>query len=489
MSSPALTFQDGNFYFENKAIDFQAAIEVRRFANETTERILGNVLNREYDVPVLPPLPFLDSHQVRGVNWILTRKRSYLAHAPGAGKTAQAIVASVFAKGKGQTVFIVPPSLVANWEREIIKFSEYLPIFPTISSVPLSAKKLDMDWGADFILVPDSMLVKPWVYEKLLAMKRKFVAVDEASRFKEVTSERTKALFGGVGRSYNYMGLLMGVRHFTLLDGSPMPNRPMELWAPTYACDPEAIDCKEETDFGLRYCGATTNEYGNEAELSRKLRQRFMHVVLEHDLSHPERRRSLVYMNQDVRTPEHKTWERKHLNHLKFSDLDEESSRGDLARFRAELGRRKVSWVGRYVDERLKTKNESILLFAWHRDVCQMLAGYLQNHKPGLVIGGTKNDDRERIFANFQSGKQRLIIGNIAAMGRGHNLQRADRVIFAEPSWTDELNKQCEKRASRRGRAQASFVRCEYVVAPDSMDEPILNSLFTKEARVRKVIG
>ncbi len=105
-----------------------------------------------------------------------------------------------------------------------------------------------------------------------------------------------------------------------------------------------------------------------------------------------------------------------------------------------------------------------------------------------MVIGGTSATEREKIFANFQAGTRKLIIGNIQAMGRGHNLQRADRVIFGEFSWTDELNKQCEKRASRRG-SEKDFVRCEYIVCPGSIDEKVLSSVFTKEKRVKRVIG
>ena len=273
-----------------------------------------------------------------------------------------------------------------------------------------------------------------------------------------------------------------------------MPNRAMELWAPTYALDPMSIDCMDHDDFGFRYGGATLNERGaweykgtsREAELKARLQKSFMHVVTEDKLSHPERRRSILMMNEDVRSPEHKTWERKHLGSIESFD-DREP--GELAHFRQELGRRKVPFIGQYVKDRLANKNESILLFVWHRDVAQMLSTYLQNFKPGLVIGGTKSEDRERIFKDFQSGKCRLIIGNIQAMGRGHNLQKADRVIFGEFSWTDELNKQCEKRASRRGRDHTAFVRCEYICAPGSIDEKVLRSVFAKERRVKKVIG
>lgn len=276
-----------------------------------------------------------------------------------------------------------------------------------------------------------------------------------------------------------------------------MPNRPMELWAPTYALHPEAIDCMEQRDFGFRYCGAKLNDYGrwefnhssNESELREKLQADFMHVISEESLKHPERRRSILFMNQDVRSAEHKSWERRHLQTLSLSDVSEDMSQGDIAHYRRELGVRKIPWIANYVADRLKNKNESILLFAWHREVCIGLAERLAEYTPGLVIGGTKNEVREKAFMDFQSGKIKLIIGNIGAMGRGHNLQKADRVVFGEYSWTDELNKQCEKRASRRGRAETDVVRCEYIVSPGSMDEPVLNANFTKEKRVKRIIG
>ena len=75
-----------------------------------------------------------------------------------------------------------------------------------------------------------------------------------------------------------------------------------------------------------------------------------------------------------------------------------------------------------------------------------------------------------------------------ALTARGYNLQRADRCIFAEWSWSNETNLQAEKRASRKGSTK-EFVRCEYLVCPGSMDEVQLGSCFTKEKRVKRVIG
>jgi SNF2 family DNA or RNA helicase len=274
----------------------------------------------------------------------------------------------------------------------------------------------------------------------------------------------------------------------------------MELWAPTYALDPEAIGHMNQEEFGFRYCGATLNRFGqwefkhssNEIELKNRLQLDFMHVVGEEALSHPERRRSMLFMNEDVRTPAVKLWERKHLAALRKGEIDESWSQGELASIRKELGLAKLDWMYNYTCDRLTEKKEQILLFVWHREVAiGLYEKFNKRFKPGvaaLVIGGTNAESREYAFESFQRGRCRIIIGNIQAMGRGHNLQAANRVVFGEFSWTDELNKQCEKRTSRRGN-ESDFVRCEYIVAPGTIDEVVLDALFRKEKTVRKVIG
>lgn len=474
--------------------NLRAAAAFRKHSDERAEKIFNRAFQTHYAIPELPPLPELDPHQRAGLEWILGRKRSYLAHAPGAGKTAQAILSAYLCKGSGQVLFIVPPSLTLNWAREIEKVSAWVDRWPDYAIVPQSVKQDTMNWEAEIIICPDSMLTRPWVYTRLRVMSKKLIAVDEASRFKDYEASRSIAFYGGRSDDRVYPGLFQNARHVVFMDGSPMPNRPIELWAPTIALHPEAIDCRDRDDFGYRYCGAKPNERGvweylyssHEAELQAKLQKDFMHVVTEDRLSHPERLRSLLFVNKDVRSHEHKSWERKHLSSIDFSS--EDASQGELARFRRELGLEKVDWIASYVGDRLHEKNESILLFAWHREVCETLYKRLVEWKPGLVIGGTPPILRERYFDDFQKGKRKLLIMNIAAGGRGHNLQRADRVIFGEFSWTDELNKQCEKRASRRGNDKA-HTRCEYIVAPGSMDERVMSSLFTKQKRVERIIG
>lgn len=508
-----LTYKDGKFELITprtnspeirKPIGFKDANHFYGFADPKARKILDRAFVKRYD-RFSESLPsFLDSHQDCGVHWILSRSRSYLAHPPGAGKTCEAIVASFLTDGDGQTLFIVPPQLTVNWEREIVKFAGLLkrgtssaPHILSRDTIHDTADKDSVNWLADFIIIPDSMLTRDWVLQKLTKIKKKFVAVDEASRFKEASSQRTIALFGGTLKDgTKSQGLVYDCQHAVLMDGSPRPNRNMELWAPTYAMSPESIDFMSQQEFGFKYCGAKINSYGrwefkhstNEEELGKRLQKDFMHVVPESALKHPERKRSILFMNEDPRSPEMKAWEKKHLATLNLSDLDEDMNQGDLARHRQELGLSKVNWVSQYVVERLREKNESILLFAWHREVCAQLEARLRKFNPLMVIGGTSEKVREKAFDSFQRGKTKLLVLNIAAGGRGHNLQRADRVIFAEYSWCGENNTQAEKRASRKGSTK-EVVRCGYVVIPNSLDEIVLNGVFRKDASNRKVMG
>ena len=473
--------------FETKSLG--AAVRFREMGDANAQRIFKKVLQERYELPLLPALPGLDPHQREGLQWALSRKRSYLAHVAGAGKTLQAILVAGFSKGPGQSLFITPPSLCFNWEKEIIKFAPWAGIFPTIAIVPRSVNQNEMDWSAEFIICPDSMLAKDWVYAHLLEIPFKTIAVDEASRFKESTSERSLAFYGGKTDGKSFKGLFRSARHVTLLDGSVVPNRPIELWAPSYALHPEAIDYRDRDDFGYRYCGAKPNDRGvweylwssNEKELKEKLQKDFMHVVTEEQLSHPERRRSMVMMS-DVRSDEHKEWERKNLSKVELSDT---KCQGDLARFRRELGMKKMPKVASFVSEKLD-KNESILLFAWHREVCYGLMELLLEYKPIVIVGGSK--DREETYKAFQEKRCKILIVNILAGGRGLNLQAADRIIFAEWSWSDETNKQAEKRASRKG-SEKSVIPCNYLVVSGSMDEIVLSSVFRKQQMVKKVIG
>lgn len=506
---PVLTFNNGKFILSipwgsdnfmphgNYDLDLRTAVPYQEYADEKAKKVFERVLIKYYPEVEVPQVLIncLDLHQIEGIKWVLTRSRSYLAHPPGAGKTAEAIVAFILSGVITPMLVIVPPDLTTNWAREIIKWTEWIGVWPTIAIVHTSNKRDEMDWTADFIICPDSMLTKEWVHTNLTRLDSQFIAIDEASRFKEITSQRSKVFYGGIINDKKYFGLYQRAKHVVFLDGSPMLRGPSDLWGPTYALNPEAIGCLNQFEFGMRYCGPTINERGeyefkhssNEEELKEKLQRHFMHVVSEESLKHPERRRSILLMNQDPRTAEMKSFERKHLSQLKLNEIDEAQSQGAIATYRRELGISKVKWAASYIG-RLLEKGEKLLVFCWHRDVAIALEKSLINFEPLLIIGGTSTEKRDWFCKKFQNAEHDLMICNIGAMSRGRNLQRATRVVFVEYSWIDQANVQAEKRTSRKGNDN-EFIRADYLVIPNSLDEIVLQAVFRREKQQKKVIG
>ena len=370
----SLTFRDGTFLRHGMEVSPKVAVEFRREADKLANNVLDRFLIKRYALTDSRLPQILDPHQREGVTFALTRSACYLAHAPGAGKTLEALTVGqqVFDKPfRSQVLLIVPPTLTKNWEREILKWEQAR--WPSIYIVGQTEQAQNCDWFADYVIVPDSMLCKPWVYSELAFRKWKVIAVDEASRFKEVSSQRTIALFGGRVGAYHachhYSGLTHSAKHFILLDGSPMMNRPMELWAPIRALSWESIDFMSEHEFGVRYCGGRWNEEtyeweyrgaNNLDELRLRLKD-FMHVVGEERLGHPERLRSMLFM-EPQRALTLKAWEQKNLKST--IDPDEKKSLGELASHRKAIGLSKVDWVVKYVRERLETNHESLLVFA-----------------------------------------------------------------------------------------------------------------------------
>ncbi len=465
---------------------YRTAAQFKQYADKDAKEAFKNAKPILYPESKIALPSILDEHQVEGVHWILSRKYSYLSHAPGAGKTAQSIIASELClRDIGAVVVIVPPTLTANWEREIDKFTKE---FRAVTIIPTTNKKERVAWNADYIIVPNSMLTKDWVLEGLASVKTKVLIVDEASAFKESTTARSQTLYEKI--------LPRDWRHVIFLDGSPAPNRAMELYAPLINLAPESIRFMNEYQFGFKY-GAPKQGFrgkwefkgwSNEAVLQKKIHRYLFHTVTEDKLNHPERLRSIVYINDKNLSAKIKKWERAALKDIKLSDLSDDSSKGAIAEWRHKVGLAKIKQSAQYIKEKLDKGKDHIIVFAWHREVVQALASTLGKYKPIVVMGGTKSKEREKYFELFNKGKYRLIIGNIAALSRGHNLQRGDRNIFVEYSWSDEVNKQCEKRSSRKGRDASHAVRSDYIVLADTLDEIVLNTAMRRERAIKKVI-
>ncbi len=503
-----LTFEKNKFILTKAngaqvvTTNIKEAARFRLHADCKAEKIFNKLMLKALPFPaggLLVPkgLELLPFQNDLGVPFILTHNRSYLAHQPGLGKTAQAVVAASSGKPNAKTLVIMPSFLKTTWAREITKWSHR--DFPTIRIVPESIQQPTMNWGAEFILVSDAMLTKSWVLTALSKIKFDFLFIDEAHRFKNPLAARTVALFGGrTERGTALPGLIYNIERVSALSGTPMLNKAIELWPILYAMAPETIDFMSYQNFGFKYGDAFQDERGrwhftgsaNEDDLKKKIMGTLMQRITKADVLKdlPDKVREVVVVTKDTRSKDIVAMDRDACKYFGKGTFEVPESLGTYAIIRHETGLSKVAWVSKMVAEILfDDENESIILFAHHRDVVQKLAQELIWYKPRIVQGGISPIVRTEIEDEFQSGKCRLIVGNIDAMNLGLTLTKATRVVFAEYAWTPALNEQAEDRAHRIGQKDSVFV--QYVVLAGSMDEKILEVLLKKQTSIEKVIG
>jgi hypothetical protein len=180
----------------------------------------------------------LREYQIEGVNFILNKAREgcLLGDTVGLGKTAQAIRA---ARAIKQNTLIVCPSFVRGvWVDELKKWwpDADAPNLPSGVKVPEGSLG---NTGCVTVIHYD--ILYAWVPE-LLKWGVKFLVLDEAQYCQGATSRRTKACAAVAAQASWRVGLT----------GTPMANRPADLWAVVETLSPGRFG--KFFNYGMRYC-------------------------------------------------------------------------------------------------------------------------------------------------------------------------------------------------------------------------------------------
>lgn len=100
------------------------------------------------------------------------------------------------------------------------------------------------------------------------------------------------------------------------------------------------------------------------------------------------------------------------------------------------------------------------ILFAWHREVIEILKERLNKYKPVVINGGVSNKVRQDAIDSFQNdpGTQ-IFIGQLISAGTAITLTAAHHVDLVEEDYTPGVNAQAIMRAHRRGQKFPVCVR------------------------------
>jgi SWI/SNF-related matrix-associated actin-dependent regulator 1 of chromatin subfamily A len=399
---------------------------------------------------------------------------------------------------KGMAVVVCPAGLKLNWANELASWL----VEPRDKVVILSYHE-----AAKFA--------------NLVDLRMGVLVVDEAHYIKNPESQRSQVI----------SALAEKAERVVLLTGTPMENRPVELWPLLKIVAPDKFDPphlrigtisleQRKTHpgegpgfwaFAARYCDLKTTSFkvgrywknaldysgaSNLEELREKLRRTCMVRRLKADVLDqlPDKRRQIIVLPAPDAVDD-----TGYLEGLTFENYEETLSRltadkvafSEFSKKRHDQGLMKVDSCLRFIGDALD-ESDKIIVFAHHKDVIAKLASGIEAELPTgdyavTVSGETHVADRGAAVKAFQGDKQcRVFIGSIGAAGVGITLTAASHVIFCELDPVPGKMSQAEDRAHRIG--QKNSVLVQHLVMDRTLCARMAKIVVRKQAIIKEAL-
>lgn len=483
------SLEDRRYHSEGKywtcPVSYQAATSLKEWEFKLDEELEKILKKKEVDSVVTQPKEVkltgfkkeLFKFQGEGLSFLEHKSgRALIADEMGLGKTIQALAYLQLHPKKRVAIIVCPASLKLNWKKEI---EEGLTTTDTIEV--LEGKTPHKTTAS--ILIINYDILDAWK-DSLKALKPSVIIADECHYFKTNKSLRTKAI----------KKLAKGVPHFIALSGTPIVNRPMEIYNAVNIIDPYLIP--NFWKFAQKYCGAKYNGFGwdfggasNTEELHKILTESIMVRRLKKDVLKdlPDKVRSFIPMKMSNRS-DYERVENDFINFIKETKGAEAAVKVSAAETLVQIEYLKqaavtgkmesvIEWVKDFIES-----GNKLVLFAVHKSAIDLLMK--EFGKIAVKIDGSVNTkDRDKAVTSFQEDpKIKLFVGNIKAAGVGLTLTAASNVAFIELPWTPGDLAQAEDRCHRIG--QKDSVNIYHLLAERTVEEDIASLLDGK----RKVL-
>jgi len=418
--------------------------------------------------------------QAEDADWLARQPKAILGHDMGLGKTAISLLALPMNRG---TLVVCPKAVVFNWLEEVKKWRPELKTHVVSGSGMFRFPQPGEIVITNYEQLPAEMLPQkddrgyyaPDQISDALKAKLQGVTliVDEAHFVKNTKAQRT--------------GKVMAMSRQTpatwFLTGTPLANRPMDLWGVLSAGNMtrEAFG-GWQTFFDMmggyktpqKIRGGRTimvTNWGMPKEGVPDMLRRVMIRRRKADtLTLPPKQ----YSNRliDVEDPELSQqldmamgeWadlaksQRQAQDDFSPIDYDDEYGSGPRPSFlppfeqfsgiRASLAAAKTPAAIKVVEE-FEARGEPLIVFSAHRSPVDAIGT-----RPGWarIYGGTPAEERADIVAKFQNGELAGVALTIGAGGVGLTLTRASNVLFVDQAWRPCDNLQAEDRIYRIGQ-------------------------------------
>jgi SWI/SNF-related matrix-associated actin-dependent regulator of chromatin subfamily A-like protein 1 len=472
-------------YYSNLKSTVSPELEQALSTEDKKIETAQKVEEKEISLPGGKTFPF----QSAGIQYLeASNGNAIIADEQGLGKTIQALAYVHRNVPKDQKIlYIVPANVKYNWVSEIshwlggaaLNDMKILKTARKNGKVVVGEEEIAVlngdkpnssRLGRHTIINYDSLA--KWE-EVLVNANFQIVIADEAHYIKNKDSKRSKS----------FAKIVESAKSKILLTGTPVLNRPKDLWNLLRTIDNETWG--HFFKFATRYCGARSNGYGydfdgatNTEELHDRLNghqwiRRMKSDVLS-DL--PEKVRNIVTLDLPVEDRSiYKAMEEEggkiyHTSGKLASSGDAEaraSILGYIARLRRVLGNSKTQAASNWIQDLVDSCGK-VVVFARHKEVVEELAEKFGGLK---IDGSVPSEKRADIINKFQTTDAPVIVCSIEAASVGITLTAASHLVFVERVWRAGDHHQAEDRIHRIGQKNQATIW--YLDASETFDDAL----------------
>jgi SWI/SNF-related matrix-associated actin-dependent regulator 1 of chromatin subfamily A len=422
----------------------------------------------------------LMEYQKYGVSFVhFNDGRALIGDEMGLGKTIQALAYLQLHKKKRPVLIVVPSNMKTKWMREALKWL----------SVPgeiqiLKGKKPNVPIIGDIVIVNYDIL---YDWKKILNQVRFQVMItDECHYYKENAAKRTKAV----------KFIAKKIPHFIALSGTPIDNRPKEIYNAVNIINPMIFP--NFMEFGKKFCNGKHNGYGWDFNGASNIPE--LHQILTSSVMIRRKKKDVLkdlpdktYSYNPLEIDNRKDYTQAvsdFIGYIRETKGDrmarraagaETLSKIEMLKQLAVHGKLKhtIEWVKDFLES-----GEKLVVFAWHTNIIKALNEAFPDISV-VVDGHTANKDKE--MDKFQTDPEcKLFIGQMKAAGIGIELTAASHVAIVELPWTPGTLDQAIDRLHRIGQEFA--VTVYYLLAQDTIEETIAHLIDKKRNIVSQAL-
>jgi SWI/SNF-related matrix-associated actin-dependent regulator of chromatin subfamily A-like protein 1 len=413
--------------------------------------------------------------QKTGVKFLMEEPHRLLADEMGLGKTIQALSAAA-ELGCCSILIICPAIIKETWAHHVNQWTTFGP-----ESIQIINTKSCIISKKPVIILNYELLYTKEGKNAILAglFKRRFdlCIIDECHRLKNTSAKISRILLSKTGNRAPLASI--AYRKF-LLTGTPMPNRPIELFPILKTLSPSTIEPYLTYEaFGNRFCDPKPNDYGinyDGASNVEELKERLSKFMLRREMKDvyqqlPDKVISPIYCKIDL-------------------DISEKDT--PLATLRKALGDAKIPFVVEYIKDRMEIETGKCVVFAYSRSVIEGIANHdkLAKYNPVFIYGSLSYEDKAFALKAFKTEPTcRIIVLQYNAAGTGTDglQQHSNCMVMAEPDWSAGTFDQAIGRLHRIG--QNELVRVYPIIARETLDESIFGVYNKKSKVIDKVLS